>query len=1018
MKQPIVNRLLLIFCCYFFGSANVFAQKNEIVFTLDKTPFNLTSSESDHVSKLLEINYLDEQDVLKIVKSESGLLCIIQSQAIYTFDGKSIIAKQYFDHNNENIKDAFFIQDKLILIGNGTTIGRIQTRSKQFDQIEYDSFPDHYKLYTYSDKTFHCLVSSEDDTKEIYKANLGKPGDIQWDEVHSIKTSDTITHFHLNKIANEFIYVTTNDKLIYENGTETNTYSPNEVDTIYSPRSKIIPYEDSYFVFFNNAKGIYWLNKKDLNQLSQISNEGTYLYHNYDDSKGLLIALAIRAMIANSIIHISNNTIQYIDQDLDVNISHDVLSADFSAEQLVSSRNGIYQVSNNFGFVPGIKKHLHNKDKLAGEYGEIITDIETHENIIYAVSERDGRLYKKENSSFELIHESDLFFHKLTSDTIHNTLWISAYNEDREGSLYRLKNDKIEEELKTDIIIRKVMYHSKNTLLLFGFRKIVKQNYGVIYKYNIKDKSITELFSKKGYDIWCAVRVYDKIICGTNNTLFQFDEETNSIREIKELQGQRISAIRNYNDTLYICTRSNGIYLLGKDLTFFEHLNFAKKPISNKITDITKDFKGNYWLTTFKSVALLNENHEFLMRLSYRDGLSSSEFNSFSNIIQDSSIYAGSINGITEINTREFYENANNLAKLYNMKALYKNDYFQPQQDSDKYFYNFVPQNIVFEAYQSNMTSPEANYVTLEVKKNNKIVPIEHQNNLVKIDNLKRGQYDIYQRTITNDKIKINEIHISQNYNKLINNILLALLIGLIGYLFARFINHREKKILIEKNELENRLVSIKLESLRSQLNPHFVFNCLNSIQYYIQMNEKVLARDYLSKFSKLMRYFLESSRNDKINITDEINLLELYLELEKLRFEQKFEYTISSSLNEDIKIPTMIVQPHVENSIVHGISHLENRIGKIDIQFTEIESGVLCTVIDNGIGREAANQLNIKKKKKHKSRATQIIQERMAILNDQGKGNANISYTDKRDNQGNITGTIASIKFTQNGIH
>ena len=170
----------------------------------------------------------------------------------------------------------------------------------------------------------------------------------------------------------------------------------------------------------------------------------------------------------------------------------------------------------------------------------------------------------------------------------------------------------------------------------------------------------------------------------------------------------------------------------------------------------------------------------------------------------------------------------------------------------------------------------------------------------------------------------------------------------------------------LHRNELEllhtqNRLAEEKLTALRSQMNPHFIFNSLNSIQQFILKGEVDNANKYLSQFSKLIRLVLQYSEYNFISLEEEINMLKLYLSLEKTRFGNSFEYSIQveDDLDADeIKIPNLMVQPFVENAIWHGLMHKEGD-RKIDIRFhLKHEKSVVCEVTDNGIGREKAAEI------------------------------------------------------------
>ncbi|MGB1042343.1 MAG: sensor histidine kinase [Tenacibaculum sp.] len=191
--------------------------------------------------------------------------------------------------------------------------------------------------------------------------------------------------------------------------------------------------------------------------------------------------------------------------------------------------------------------------------------------------------------------------------------------------------------------------------------------------------------------------------------------------------------------------------------------------------------------------------------------------------------------------------------------------------------------------------------------------------------------------------------------------------------------------IRLEKTK-EYELAYSQLKSLRSQMNPHFIFNALNSIQEYIMLNEKELASVYLIDFSSLMRMYLEHSQRQYISLQEELVSLNLYLRLEKIRFEEEFNYEINVDNKidkEKIIIPSVFIQPYIENAIKHGLFHKrDNR--KLKIQFLlNLDTKVLrCIIHDNGIGRKAAGELKKKNTNYHKSYATKANQKRIDLIN------------------------------------
>ena len=201
------------------------------------------------------------------------------------------------------------------------------------------------------------------------------------------------------------------------------------------------------------------------------------------------------------------------------------------------------------------------------------------------------------------------------------------------------------------------------------------------------------------------------------------------------------------------------------------------------------------------------------------------------------------------------------------------------------------------------------------------------------------------------------------------------------------------------------------MQSLQSPLNSHFIFNSLNAIQNYIFTNEEVKANEYLSKFSRLIRGYLEASKKQFIGLFEEIDLLQLYLSLESLRSGEHFEYSISieEELDNTVQIPSNIIQPFVENAIEHGLKNKEGR-GHLRITWRKDGKSLVCTVEDDGIGREFAQQIK-KNHLKKQSLGIKIIRERINAIKEFDRSDIEINIADLHPGVSN-KGTKVTIKM------
>ncbi len=219
------------------------------------------------------------------------------------------------------------------------------------------------------------------------------------------------------------------------------------------------------------------------------------------------------------------------------------------------------------------------------------------------------------------------------------------------------------------------------------------------------------------------------------------------------------------------------------------------------------------------------------------------------------------------------------------------------------------------------------------------------------------------------------------------------LLISIVGYVFYK----RRRDALDQKKiaEFHAKVAETELKALRSQMNPHFIFNALNSISDYMAKNDVTTANAYLLKFSKLTRAILENSEKKWINLKEDLELTELYIQIETLRLTNKLSHTITVAKDIDVEntlVPPMLLQPFIENSIWHGIAKKDN-MGHIDITIKKEDDMVVCTVDDDGVGRK--RKLDVKPN--HSSMGIKITENRLDIINQLKKAKGSVAMFDKK---------------------
>lgn len=220
----------------------------------------------------------------------------------------------------------------------------------------------------------------------------------------------------------------------------------------------------------------------------------------------------------------------------------------------------------------------------------------------------------------------------------------------------------------------------------------------------------------------------------------------------------------------------------------------------------------------------------------------------------------------------------------------------------------------------------------------------------------------------------------------------LLIIFGIFRFRVSRI--RKQEKI---KSDFEKKIAEVEMQSLRAQMNPHFIFNSLNSINTFILKNKTEAASDYLNKFARLIRAVLNNAKQKLVSLEDELNALNIYLELEQLRFSNKFDFSITTDKFLDtnrVYVPPMLLQPYVENAVWHGLLHMETR-GKIEVSAHKNGQHILFKIQDNGVGRKKAAEYKSSFTPQNQSVGMSITADRIAIIKRLYSSDAKITITD-----------------------
>ncbi|MGZ3864467.1 MAG: histidine kinase [Bacteroidia bacterium] len=473
------------------------------------------------------------------------------------------------------------------------------------------------------------------------------------------------------------------------------------------------------------------------------------------------------------------------------------------------------------------------------------------------------------------------------------------------------------------------------------------------------------------------------LLIGCRNGLYRVDTTTFQQKKIGAIAGSITRIIETNDKVVWVTTKDAGIYTITNGIV--KKISDELGLFNYRFSDIIEDKNGELWIATNAGLIQLKKPFsKYTIRLyNSSHGLNSDEvFNVASN---GNLIFASTYEGLCSFPLNCNMSNSHT-PFIYVSKATNSGQSFN---FSGKEIFDHTKNNIritydVLTYRQPN--APVRLFYRISGADMNGYFTSGHE---LLLNNLSPGNYTVTTYGVNTDNLMSAQPSVVSFEIKkplwqtplFIIGIIL-LLIAIVFFMVNTIINNIQKKA-NEKTRVNKLLAEYQMSALRAQMNPHFIFNCINSIQRYVLTNKPEEAYNYLAKFSKLIRLVLNYAEENLISLAQEIEILQLYTGLEQLRFENKFSFDIEVDDNVDeneIMVPVMITQPYIENAIWHGLMNLDKGVhGKIKVQIAR-EAGLLKIVIeDNGIGLKQAALLS---KKGHKSKGTNINSRRAEILN------------------------------------
>lgn len=478
-----------------------------------------------------------------------------------------------------------------------------------------------------------------------------------------------------------------------------------------------------------------------------------------------------------------------------------------------------------------------------------------------------------------------------------------------------------------------------------------------------------------------------------------------SIRNKKQIE---IDTTPHFFDPLSIHHLDDDTYLIGTGSHGLFHYRDHQYTNILPATQINliKEVEGLIYLATYNGIYVLDRKFETLQHITTKSGLASNEV--YDLLIRNDTMYAATSEQVSIIPYKNL-QNPTHSRIVTIDKIIMDGKAYAP----DSFDGSHVNNNIEFQ--YSLLHYPSNRNITYEYR----MLPISDQwtqteSRSTVFWRLEPGDYQFQIRAIdTYGNVHVGnqliDISIPTPWHK--NPILWTLAFLGLSYLLYQVFRQREftnKELAKAEAKQTKRIAELELAGLRSQMNPHFVFNALGAIQYYIQTHKVDEADSYLTSFALLMRRYLESSRNKQISVKDEMNLLSLYTELEEMRFEHQFSVSIDvdSSQTSNLRLPTMLIQPFVENAVLHGLPKRKDGNAQLSISFKTIDDALVVTVADNGIGVKNSSK---NKKSLHKSQGLSIIEEKISTIQKMGNMTVDIQTSALSSDQ-QYPGTLVTI--------
>lgn len=462
-----------------------------------------------------------------------------------------------------------------------------------------------------------------------------------------------------------------------------------------------------------------------------------------------------------------------------------------------------------------------------------------------------------------------------------------------------------------------------------------------------------------------------------------------------------------------IWSGGRGLHLYNEETDGFIHYTTQNGLPSNQIFGMTEDVNGRLWISTNNGLSCFYTEEETFVNYNDAVGLPDKLMTDAIIQLKDHRVAAGLSNGFVVFNPDSLIANHYIPPVILTKFQVINGQTYNDLAEIDSIELQPDENHIAFSFSSLDFNSPHNNQYEYKLNGvDEEWLQVDAKSRWINYSNLKPGSYELLLRGSNNNDIWNNNgkslyIYIKPPfYEQWWFYILMALFVI---FVIVMIVIYRVREL-----NLQSKSAQLEQRFLRSQMNPHFIFNSLGAIQNYIFKNEPLEAATYLSDFSNLVRKILNNSRQDLIPLEEEVETLKQYLELQKLRFNEKFDYEliVDKQLSEsDYRLPPMLAQPFIENSIEHAFKGMKEK-GLIKICFELKENNIRLICQDNGMGIKAALEEKKENVKKHQSLATKITHDRIRVISKVYKAKINLNIQDLKEIDSSKNGTQVIIEI------